>query len=65
MDKAITIPKELADKDDLVVIPRRDYEEFLRYLKRIKDHDERLWRETSKKKLLDSYDQADAIYDKI
>ena len=25
----ITIPQKLAQKDDLVVIPRREYEEFL------------------------------------
>lgn len=28
MEKAITIPKELAKKDDLVIIPRKEYEEF-------------------------------------
>ena len=25
----ITIPKKLAEKDDLVIIPRQEYEEFL------------------------------------
>jgi len=30
MEKVITIPKEIAKKGDLVLIPRREYEEFLR-----------------------------------
>lgn len=42
MDKAITIPKELAEKDDLVVIPRKEYEEFLQYLKKKKNQEELL-----------------------
>ena len=29
----ITIPKELAKKGDLVVVPRKEYEEFLRLKK--------------------------------
>ena len=29
--KVITIPKNLIKNDDLVVIPRREYEEFLRF----------------------------------
>lgn len=65
MDKAITIPKELAEKDDLVVIPRKEYEEFLQYLKKKKNQEELLWRRSSKKKLFDAYNQSDAIYDKI
>jgi len=28
MERVITIPKELARRDDLVIIPRREYEEF-------------------------------------
>jgi len=30
MNKAIAIPKELSKNEDLMVIPRSDYEEFLR-----------------------------------
>ena len=28
MEKVITIPRELAKKDDLIIIPRKEYEEF-------------------------------------
>ncbi len=30
MRKVITIPKEIAKKGDLVLIPRKEYEEFLK-----------------------------------
>ena len=30
----ITIPKKLIKNDDLIVIPRRDYEKLLRFLKK-------------------------------
>ena len=33
MARAITIPRELARKDDLIVIPRREYEELLKLRK--------------------------------
>ncbi|GAI02823.1 unnamed protein product [marine sediment metagenome] len=33
MDKVITIPKEIAKKGELVLIPRKEYEEFLRLRK--------------------------------
>jgi len=65
MAEVITIPKEITKEGDLVVIPRREYEEFLRRLRKFEDRDERLWRSASKKKMADFYDQADAIYDKI
>ena len=29
MEKLITIPKELARRDDLVIIPRREYEQLV------------------------------------
>lgn len=29
MERAITIPKNLAGKEDLIIIPRKDYEEYL------------------------------------
>ena len=35
--KAITIPKKLAQKDDLVVIPRKEYESLLQ-LKKIREY---------------------------
>ena len=31
MEKLITIPRELANKDDLVIIPRKEYEEFFQW----------------------------------
>jgi len=30
--KAITIPKELANQDELVVIPKKEYDEFLKVM---------------------------------
>jgi len=33
MNKAVAIPKELSRNEDLVVIPRSDYEEFLQLKK--------------------------------
>ena len=33
MNKAIAIPKELSKNEDLMVIPRSDYEEFLQLKK--------------------------------
>jgi len=36
MGKVITIPKELAKKGELVVIPRSEYREFLQWRKSIK-----------------------------
>lgn len=33
MARAITIPRELARKDDLIVIPRKEYEELLKLRK--------------------------------
>jgi len=33
MNKVITIPKELSRQGELVIIPRSDYEEFLRFKK--------------------------------
>lgn len=36
MEKIITIPKELAKKGGLVVIPRPEYEEFLNWKKSVK-----------------------------
>lgn len=36
MEKVITIPKELAKKGGLVVIPRSEYEEFLHWKELLK-----------------------------
>ena len=36
MEKIITIPKELAKKGELVVIPRSEYEKFLNWQKSVK-----------------------------
>ncbi|MBU1178719.1 hypothetical protein KKB69_00005 [Patescibacteria group bacterium] len=32
----ITIPKKLAQKDDLIILPRKEYEKFLNWQKNIK-----------------------------
>jgi len=58
MGKVITIPKEIAKKGDLVLIPRQEYEEFLRLREQReweeKDTDEaiRIFQEEKKKKKL-------------
>jgi len=58
MSEVITIPKKLVQKDDLVILPRKDYEEFLRLRLRKeweeKDTDEaiRIFNEERKKKKL-------------
>ncbi len=40
MEKVITIPKELIKKGELVLIPRKEYEEFLR-LRKQREREER------------------------
>jgi len=65
MAEIITIPKKITKEGDLVVMPRREYEKFLKRLRKVEDRDEKLWRLASKKKLAEVYDKADAIYDKI
>ncbi len=40
MEKIITIPKEIAKKGELVLIPRSEYEEFLK-LRRQKEWEEK------------------------
>ncbi len=58
MEKVITIPKEIIRQGDLVLIPRREYEEFLKLRKHReweeKDTNEaiRIFREEKKKKKL-------------
>jgi len=59
MEKIITIPKEMSKKGDLVIIPRKEYDEFLRLRKQReweeKDTDEAIrvfQRERKKKKLI-------------
>ena len=58
MSEVITIPKKLVQKDDLVILPRKDYEEFLRLRLRKeweeKDTNEaiRIFNEERKKKKL-------------
>ncbi len=58
MSEVITIPKKLVQKDDLVILPRKDYEEFLRLRLRReweeKDTNEaiRIFNEERKKKKL-------------
>lgn len=39
----ITIPKKLAQKDDLVIIPRREYEAFSKWRKAVRVHLDEQW----------------------
>lgn len=58
MEKVITIPKEMTKEGDLVLIPQKKYEEFLRLQKKIawevKDTDEaiRIFEKEKKEKKL-------------
>jgi len=58
MEKIITIPKEIVKKGELVIIPKSEYEEFLRLRKQReweeKDTDEaiRIFKEEKRRKKL-------------
>ncbi len=49
---------------DLMVIPRLEYQNLLKYTVINKEH-ESLWRDASKTKFLKSYSKSDEIYDQI
>jgi hypothetical protein len=51
--KIVTIPKKLASQDDLIVIPRKEYEALLRVHKKHKDFYDELDRDLNK--AIDSY----------
>ena len=57
--KAITIPKKLAGKDDLVVIPQKEYGELLRVYKKHKEFYEELDRDLAK--AVESYRKGKAV----
>ena len=60
----ITIPKNLIMEKDLMIIPRLEYQNLLKYTVFNKEH-ESLWWEASKTKFLKSYSKSDSIYDQI
>jgi hypothetical protein len=60
----ITIPKNLIMEKDLMVIPRLEYQNLLKYTI-VKEEHESLWQNASKEKFLKSYNKSDAIYDQI
>ncbi|MDO8604709.1 MAG: hypothetical protein Q7K40_04950 [bacterium] len=60
----ITIPRNLIKNDDLVIIPRLEYQGLLKYKVIDKEH-EYLWQDASKDKFFKSYHKSDAIYDQI
>jgi len=60
----ITIPRNLIKNDDLVIIPRLEYQSLLKSKVINKEH-ESLWQDAAKNKLLKSYHKSDAIYDEI
>ena len=49
---------------DLMIIPRLEYQNLLKYAVIDKKH-ESLWRDASRNKFLKSYSKSDAIYDQI
>ncbi len=60
----ITIPKNLMAEKDLMVIPRLEYQNLLKY-RVINEEYESLLQKASKNKLLKSYAKSDAVYDQI
>ena len=60
----ITIPKNLINEKDLMLIPRLKYEGLLKRLKVIENY-EHLWKGPSKDKFSKSYGTSDEIYDQI
>jgi len=60
----ITIPKNLIMEKDLMIIPRLEYQNLLKYIVVSKEH-ESLWQDASKDKFFKSYNKSDAIYDQI
>ncbi|MBI2630596.1 hypothetical protein HYW73_00030 [Candidatus Nomurabacteria bacterium] len=60
----ITIPQNLMNEKDLMIVPRSKYERLLAYLKIIGE-DENLWRKTSRDNFLKSYNKSDMVYDEI
>lgn len=60
----ITIPKNLITEKDLMIIPRSQYENFLKYITSNEEYED-LWKNTAKNKFLKSYNKSDSIYDKI
>ena len=61
---SITIPKNLMMEKDLMIIPRLEYQNLLKYTLISEEH-ESLWQKTSKNKFLKFYNKSDAIYDQI
>ena len=61
----VTIPKELMREKELVLVPRKQYEDLLRRLKKNNDQEKQLWQKSSKNNFLKSYNKRDAIYDKL
>lgn len=64
----ITIPKNLIKNDDLVIIPRMEYEGLLKRLSVVDDYEqeyENLWKSAAKDKFFKSYSKSDEIYDQI
>ena len=60
----ITIPRNLVKNDDLVIIPRLEYQSLLKS-KEVNKGQESLWQDAAKSKFVKSYNKSDAIYDQI
>ena len=60
----ITIPKNLMNERDLMIIPRKQYESLLRSSKTTERYED-LWRKAAKEKFFQSYSKSDEIYDQI
>lgn len=60
----ITIPKNLITEKDLMIIPRLEYQNLLKYTETNEGH-ESLWQDAVKDKFFKSYSKSDEIYDQI
>ena len=60
----ITIPKNLIAEEDLMVIPRLEYQRILHYAVIDEGH-EHLWQTATKDVFVKSYSKSDDIYDQV
>ena len=60
----ITISKNLIMEKDLIIVPRLEYQNLLKYTVVGEEH-ESLWLGTSRDKFFESYSSSDSIYDQI
>jgi len=61
----ITIPQNLIREKELIIIPRRNYEDLLRKAVGKTESRDKIWKKLSKKNFLKFYNKTNEIYDQI